>query len=145
MLLRILLAGLLVAPGCSAMASKGVLASAKRIELTARPVAVALSAPKLAEALRSHRLFLVVRGLRAAEAPGVLYNVYLDGSQHVGVINFYNARADSDPNAIIYSFDVTAAARALRGREKLTVTIVPSGEPAAAAHPLISRIELRAD
>src|SRR6059058_1889831 len=138
MVLRILLAGLLVAPGCSAMASKGVLASAKRIELTARPVTVALSTPKLATALRSQRIHLVVRGLRAAEAPGVLYNVYLDrvdDSRHVGIINFYNARPDSDPNAIIYSFDVTDVARALRSRDKLTVILVPSGAPAPAAHP----------
>lgn len=135
-----------------------VLAKAADVELGAEPVRVTFSGLEIAsrlDTLGSRRLYLILRGLRASQQPGVLYHLYLnlpagaapasDDPRHAGTINFYAAGpGNSDPERIFYSVDITEAARTLRARnllrDPMTVTVYPSGRPEAKA--VVSRIEL---
>ena len=143
-----------------------VIAAAGPIELKAVPVRIGLEAanetlPALLSRLGpGQSLHLVLRDLRTAEQPGVLYHVYLDlpaGSRpgaddphYAGSLNFYNAATSggfgAPANARFQSFDVTEVARGLRSRgllsERTTVTIVAGGAPVGAAKPEIGRVEL---
>lgn len=112
-----------------------------------------------------HRLLLTVSGLRTEQQPGVLYDLYLelpvDAKQeqrkdyYVGSLNFFHASAHGahaagappgrGPTKLL-SFDITDLARKLHGRrllvDKATLTIVPGGQPAADAKPVIGEIRI---
>jgi hypothetical protein len=143
-----------------------VLASAGApVKLGAGAVTVNLSpvASKedLASALKGlkpeEHLYIVLREIRAAREPGVLYDVYLDlpggaqpaeGDPHaIGSLNFYNSvGVSADTPGLFFSYDITDAARQLQSRnqlsERTTITISPSGTPAANADAVIGRVEL---
>ena len=110
------------------------------------------------------RLYLLTKDLRAEAQPGVLYHVYLDmppgtppekGAPHyVGTINFFDASQQDGPHGgtaaagtqKFFSFDVTEVAKYLQSKKQLnakpTLTIAPSGQPAAAAKPVVGDILL---
>ncbi|HEX9944560.1 MAG TPA: tyrosinase family protein [Thermoanaerobaculia bacterium] len=114
-----------------------------------------------------HRLYLVVRKLRAHAQPNVLYNVYLDlpsgtapaqGQAYwVGTVHFFDAVGhgghDQNPAAEagerdnkFFSFDITDVAKRLQSQGRLgakpTLTIVPAGQPAAEAKPVVGEMTL---
>lgn len=145
-----------------------IASAAGPIELTEGPLRIALdplgerTLSAELDSLGGRRVYLVLRDLRAAGAPGVLYHLYLDlpagaepgadDSHHVGILNFFGAppldEAGETPReaAALRSFDVSEAARALRERDlptgPTTVTIRPQGRPTPGARPVIGRIEL---
>jgi len=150
-------------PGSEPMEQERALARVEKVELGMGPTAVTLGGPGIAsriDALGARRLYLILRGLRASQPPGVLYHLYLnlppgatpagEDPRHAGIINFYAAQtgdaATADSNRMFYSFDVTEVARALRARGQLggpiTVTFYPVGSPDPGAKAVISRIEL---
>jgi hypothetical protein len=135
------------------------------------PVVVSLApvGKSLDAATPGRSLYLVVRGLTATEAPGVLYAVYLDlpagtkpaanDPRQVGIIQFYNARppgaanapdaespVNTDAEKVFFSFDVTPVVRALRQRGQLTprttLTLIPDGVPVPTAKALVGHLEL---
>jgi hypothetical protein len=144
-----------------------LVSSTGSVELASGPVSVTLSAPiqqgnKLASRLGSlapeERIYLVLRDMATQEQPGVLYHIYLDlpaGSgapakddpHYVGVLNFYNARAEASPG-VFRSFEVTELLRNLQKQgllsDQTTVTIIPSRSGAlnTNAKPVIGRVEL---
>jgi hypothetical protein len=130
------------------------------ITLTLAPVDAAEEST-LSAALKNlkpeEHLYLVIRDLKASEPPGVFYDVYLDLPRRahprledphiVGTLNFYNSVGVSAGNPeFFFSFDITDTARSLQVRNLLsgrtTLTIVPSGDPAANAEAVVGRIEL---
>lgn len=110
----------------------------------------------------STRAYLVISKLQATAQPNVLYDVYFAPSEaaepkppvrhRVGTINFFNAVAHGEHTEALarderfVSFDVTSLARSLQTEGQLkaepSVTIVPAGEPASNAKPIIGAIEL---
>jgi tyrosinase len=164
----------LVTESLAPPAPDSVVVMQARVELGAGPTRVALepvasapgagSLPERARGLSANRrLYLVVRDIRAAVAPGVMYNVYLDlptasapsdaTPHHVGSIGFFGAvpheghpmdGAVPDPRFI--SFDVTEVVRDLQARQLLAdkpvVTIAPVGRPAANAQAVIGALSL---
>jgi tyrosinase len=110
----------------------------------------------------STRIYLVMSKLQAAEQPAVLYDVYFAPSKEaaakpparrrVGTINFFNAVSHGEHAQSLVnddrfvSFEVTDRVRRLQLegllKEELSVAIVPAGEPAADAKPVIGSIEL---
>jgi hypothetical protein len=149
--------------------------SAGAVALGAGPVVVPLPSTGASLATRldilapGRSLYLVVRGLTATEAPGVLYSVYLDlpagarpaanDPRQVGIIDFFSARPPGAPNApdaespintdaekMFFSFDVTPAMRALRQKgqlpEEATLTFIPQGSPVPTAKAVVGRLEL---
>lgn len=110
-------------------------------------------------------LHLVLKGLAAAQQPGVIYNLYLgappDGApaedpRHVGSFNFFAAvplpgadRSRDAGDSTAYSFEITDLADALQRRgllaEPFSVTIIPEGTPTAGAKPVIGEIALVAE
>lgn len=145
------------------MEPERALARAEKVKLAVGPTTVALDGPGVASrinALGSRRLFLILRGLRASQPPGVLYHLYFnlpqgatpagDDPRHAGIVNFYAAQtgdaASTDADRIFYSFDVTEVVQALRARSQLrdplTVTFYPVGGPDPGAKVVISRVEL---
>jgi hypothetical protein len=106
------------------------------------------------------RVYLVLRNLRVAQQPGVLYHVYLDlpedakprksDARHAGVLNFFGATQLTDSGraeeAAFRSYDITNLVKSLHARKLLsepsTVTIIPSATPAANAEATIGRIEV---
>jgi hypothetical protein len=115
------------------------------------------------------QLFLLLRDLSAAAAPGTLYHIFLNLPEDhtlslstrephlVGNLNFFNfvRTSNEDPGAIkqevFCSYDITPVARKLGKRGLLTrettVTIVPDNSPEAGSEPVIGRLEIvaRAD
>jgi tyrosinase len=112
-----------------------------------------------------NRFFLIVKDLRAEQQPGVLYDLYLElpadakdekrKDYYVGSINFFHAAGHKPHGAQqpqmkgpekFISFDVTELAKKLHSlnllAEKATLTIVPSGDPAAEAKPVIGSIQI---
>jgi len=105
---------------------------------------------------KERRLFLVVGGLQATGAPGVVYNVYLNLKEgvtgreaephRVGSINFF--AADMPPGAKAMAekpglvFDVTDLAKKMPSEngEGISVTIAPDGEPNPKARALVGDI-----
>jgi tyrosinase len=111
---------------------------------------------------------LTVRDLQATAAPGILYHLYLNlpagasravaEAHYIGPITFFDAvtadRAqmagmDHGPAAAAasgpsFSFDVTALVRRLGRPDRLEVTLVPQGRPAAGANAVIGNVELSA-
>lgn len=110
----------------------------------------------------SGRAYLVLRGIRAAEPPNVLYHVSLNlqstgllsispgqTMKQVGVINFFDALIPQGFSSarmgsrVIRSFDVTSLVQgSLKPSDKLTVAIAPSGTPTANSQPEIDEIKL---
>jgi tyrosinase len=107
------------------------------------------------------RTYLVVKGLQADVQPEVLYHVYLElpaggnakrEDLHVGILNFFDAvKHDHDaaggqvfPKAV--SFDVTDVVKNLRAKKQLSakpsLTILPVGQPAASAKPVVGEMSL---
>jgi hypothetical protein len=118
-------AGAEQAPASQALASTG----ATRLErgVTTVPLAVAPAAPN-ALALRQQplpgRTFVSIEGLQFDQAPGALYNVYLQGTggrrEQIGVIDFFNLAPSGTPGHAghtqtrgNFQFDVTDAVRQL--------------------------------
>ena len=109
-----------------------------------------------------HHLYLVLKDLRVKQQPGILYRIYLDlpanakpgqrDPHYVGRLNFYGAaesaevRSANTSNATFFSFDITASLRILQNQKLLsddtTVTIMPSGAPAAGSDARIGRVEI---
>jgi hypothetical protein len=105
------------------------------------------------------RIYLVVRGLRAEEPPGVIYHLYLDlpagakpartDARYVGSLSFFDAANFEESElsrASFRSFDITDTLRNLRSRrllgERSTLTIIPGGMPATSTRLEIGRVEL---
>jgi tyrosinase len=110
-------------------------------------------------------LYLVAKNLRTNTQPGVLYSVYLDlppnptkeqlAAHHVGTLNFFGAMGHGGDGhgkeakkkaERFLSFDITKLAKTLHARnlinETTTLTILPAGQPAAAARPVIGEFSL---
>ena len=132
------------------------------------PEGTAARAPEMTLDMRirklalSTRVFLVISKLQATSPPDVLYDVYLapaakaraqpSARHRVGTMNFFNAvnhgNDDQPPQSDerFVSFDVTNLVRRLQLEGQLkgepSITIVPAGEPAIDAVPVIGTIEL---
>jgi hypothetical protein len=109
-----------------------------------------------------HKIYLVLRDLRASAAPGVLFHVYLDlptgaktakdDAHYVGSFNMFNdvvapGSAASDPKRVSFrSYDITTLARKLEAQHTLsdetTVTIAATHAAAEGSKPVAGRIEL---
>ena len=106
-------------------------------------------------------IYLVLEGLSATAQPGVLFHIYIDlpesemptenDVRHVGVLNFFGAvgPVPSESNSVsqhMRSYDLTDTLRKLLRSNLLTdtisVTIIPSRNPAANAKATLTRIEL---
>jgi hypothetical protein len=134
------------------------------IELETVPQRVSFAA-SLGKALETDQpVYLVLHDLRATEQPGVLYHLYLDlppgatpeqdDPRYIGTFNFYDAipidagegKKTATQSSAFFSFDISGAARTLRGRgmlsERTTVTIRAGGTPTPGAKPVIGRMEL---
>jgi tyrosinase len=143
-------------------------ATATRVTLAPAPQ-VGSVAERVARVPGGKRIYLVASDLGAKAQPGVLYSLYLDlpdkptaqqREDHlVGTINFFGfAHGDGHGGAKPHdlpkgearlkfvSFDVTGKARALGKNRVLkdspVLTIIPEGQPAEAAQPVIGKIEL---
>lgn len=116
----------------------------------------------------SRRLYVVLRGLEAQAQPEVLYSAYIGVAgkeasvteeNFLGTFSFFDALkldhgdgghaahgADGDGGKF-YSFDATDVLKRLGADKSLgenpTVVIVPVGEPASAARPVVATIELQ--
>jgi len=144
------------------------------VELSARPVRVTLTftastsqpsasfASQLAALRSDQEIYLVLKDVRVAEQPGVLYHLYLDlpagadaraqEAHYIGNLNFYNAvapgssEAETSKGSIFRSYEISGLARNLQARrllsEATSLTILPAGAPASEAKPVIGRIEL---
>jgi hypothetical protein len=109
------------------------------------------------------RFYLIVKDLRAAAQPGVLYHLYLElpsgatrakkDAHHVGVVNFFNAVRHGGHGAEpgkgsqrFLRFDITDLVKTLQTggvlRDQPIVTIAPAGQPAAAAKPVIGEVTI---
>jgi hypothetical protein len=107
-------------------------------------------------------LYLVLRDLNATEQPGILYHLYVQlpngvrpsihDLRHAGALNFFDAvlpRGDTfgtGGSRRFRSYDISAIAKELVAKNKMTdrmiITIIPAGVPAANARPVIGQIEL---
>jgi tyrosinase len=133
------------------------------VQAAASPAAAAPGASPLAARLsalpENRRLYLVISNIKADAPPETVYRVYLDlpegdapsdpiNSNYVGSFNFFDAVPHGDDHSQHgskpVSFDVTNVAANLDARGLLkadhTVTIVPSGEPAPDAKPVVGDI-----
>ena len=135
--------------------------------VTLEPVAESTTAPstlaaRMGTLARGRHIYLVVRDLQVAGQPGVLFRLYIDlpseakrirtDHHYIGALNFYNAaepgRFDTpnEKNPMFVSYDITRVLRNLRAQKLLsdqtTLTIIPSGTPAAQSAPRIGRIEI---
>jgi tyrosinase len=140
----------------------GVVLAAKPVQVPLAPASqvssVAVGVAKLAPGRKIH---LVASGLATKVQPGVLYSLYLDlpenptkqqlADHRVGTINFFGVQHGGHGAAAMgrqrfISFDVTGKVRALGRSKTLTdkpvLTIIPEGEPAASAQPVLGKVEL---
>jgi tyrosinase len=124
-------------------------------------------APELREPFAAHiaklapekqRIYLVIKKLRADVQPGVVYEVFLDVPQgrsprearehQVGVINFFHFAGHEHQEGApgFFSFDITEVVKNLHERKLLqaepVVSIVPRGQPAANAKPVVGEISI---
>ncbi len=102
--------------------------------------------------------YLVIRDLRINAQPGVIYSLYLDVSEgasdeallahKVGDLSFFHAMPGmemNEPNRFV-SYDITELVKRLgisASSGSVSLTIIPSGEPAAASEPLIGSITIQ--
>ena len=134
------------------------------VTLGSEPTRAVLQANQLTsklEALRpNQRIYLVLRDMHAAEQPGILYHVYIglpeaatpekNDFRYLGMLNFFNAvpleSGASSSRSIFRSYDATPVFKALQQRnelsDRITVTFVPSGTPAANAKASIGQLEI---
>ena len=176
------LAGLAVAIVLAVPAQRLAMAAPQEILATSKPLGpIALGDQPVRVALRDGKvesapaalpkrppgktLSLVLKGLSAAQQPGVIYHLYLglpagavpaqDDPRHVGTINFFNAvplpgvERSGDAASPAYSIEVTDLIDTLQRRnllgQPLSVTIVPAGTPASDAKPMVGEIALVAE
>ncbi|HEY5377987.1 MAG TPA: tyrosinase family protein [Pseudolabrys sp.] len=113
----------------------------------------------------SRNLYLVLTDIMLNAEPGdVVYNVYVDlpeganptpnDPHYVGTVNFFHIMTGHDMTAVpgtlahhsTVAFNVTEAVRKLQSvnglSQQATVTLLPSGKPAADAKPVVGRVEL---
>jgi len=101
--------------------------------------------------------YLVIRDLQINAQPGVIYSLYLNVSEgasdeellahKVGDLSFFQAMPGMEMNepTRFVSYDITELAKRL-GRSSsgsLSLTIIPSGEPAAGSEPVIGSIAIQ--
>jgi tyrosinase len=102
--------------------------------------------------------YLVIRDLRIEAQPGVIYSLYLDVSESasdetlqahkVGDLTFFQAMPGMEMNepTRFVSYDITELAKRL-GISALgtgvSLTVIPSGEPAAGSEPVIGSIAIQ--
>jgi tyrosinase len=133
---------------------------AKRVELSPPAASSkALLGTRLKGLSGERKLYLAVDDLMSNTAPGVLYNIYLnlpDGTApadlspfYAGTINFFGAvmlDGASKMEAPALAFDVTDLVRRLNANGGLnhtvSVTVIPDGDVAADAKPMIGTIAL---
>jgi tyrosinase len=132
--------------------------------------AAALTVPaQVASVAPEKKVYLVASQLSAKAQPGVLYSTYLDlpanptpqqlDDHFVGTINFFGIAHSGDGHgqpaahaggvnakSKFVSFEVTGKVRALGKnrflKDQPVLSIIPEGQPAAAAQPVIGKIEL---
>ncbi|HEX5234719.1 MAG TPA: tyrosinase family protein [Silvibacterium sp.] len=101
--------------------------------------------------------YLVIRDLQVNVQPGIVYSLYLDISgsasdetlqaHKVGDLNFFQAMPGmemNEPNRFV-SYDITELANRLGTSafgNGVSLTIIPSGEPAAGSEPVIGSITI---
>ena len=161
-IIGLLLASLAIAPPAAARAE--VLGRATSVALGGGPVRVNLGrgadvAARVRALPSGRKFYLVVHGLHADAAPGVLYDLFLDldatgplpaagDATSVGTINFYAAVPPND-RAPTVSFDITKQVRALAARPEplrdVSVTLAPAEPPAAEARAFLGSVELVAE
>jgi len=157
-----------VAQGAVAL---GATATQVKLNLTAPSPAFAAASVggRVASVRPGGRVYLIARQLKAKAQPGVVYQLYLDLppnptpqqkiDRYVGAINFFGSANHGDahggapvhgeaapfPDKFV-SYDITGKARALAASGALAsepvLTIIPRGQPDAAAEPVIGQIEL---
>jgi len=152
----------LAAPSPLPLASEPVQVQLKMLEAPAAVAPDTALDRRIRKLAPSTRVYLVISKLQAAAQPNVLYEMYFAPSEEargkpparhrVGTINFFNAVSHGeDAQSLVnderfVSFDITRLVRRLHleGRLKAepSVTIVPVGEPATDAKPVIGSIEL---
>jgi tyrosinase len=153
--------------GAALTAASGIALEPTGTRITLAPAASPTLAPAPAltgrvESLPPEKqLFLMIKNYHADLQPGVIYLVYLDlppanapagGEGHyVGAMQFFgvvphDGHESHGASAAILSFDITDLAKRLQAEGALTnspaVTIVPSGEPAENAKPIIGEISI---
>lgn len=152
----------LAAPAPVPLASEPVQVQLKMLEAPATVAPDTALDRRIRKLAPSTRVYLVISKLQAAAQPEILYEVYFAPSEEtrgkppaghrVGTINFFNAVSHGeDAQSLVnderfVSFDITRLVRRLQLEERLkaepSVTIVPAGEPATDAKPVIGSIEL---
>lgn len=101
--------------------------------------------------------YLVIRDLQINAQPGVIYSLYLDVSEgasdealqahKVGDLNFFQAMPGmemNEPNRFV-SYDITELVKRLGtsgSSGRVSLTIIPTGEPAAGSEPAIGSITI---
>ncbi len=152
------IAGPNAAPGTAGPIALG--AAAVRVELRA---AAPSPGPEFAVRMRAlpdqSKVYLVLKNSVAAAQPGVVYDVFLDvpagttpstdDPHYAGTINFFGTVGmASMPGGVArtFSLDITDVVRRLGAQNTLSATpsvlIVPSGQPDAAANPVIGQIQI---
>jgi hypothetical protein len=128
-----------------------VLATVRGLALSDGPVQAVLKpssgpmAARISALPGNRRLYLVLKGARAAAPPATFYRVYLGPPQGepIGSVNFFNAEQNRPRD---YSFDVTDRVRGLQAAGAFTdsvgVTIVPTAQPNSNAKPTIAEVAL---
>jgi tyrosinase len=102
--------------------------------------------------------YLVIRDLQINAQPGVIYSLYLDVSEgasdealqthKIGDLNFFNAMPGmemNEPNRFV-SYDITELVKQLgtsASSGSVSLTIIPSGKPAAGSEPVIGSITIQ--
>lgn len=103
--------------------------------------------------------YLVIRDLQINAQPGIVYGLYLDVSESasdetleahkVGDLNFFQAMPGMEMNepTRFVSYDITELVKKL-GTPKpgggVSLTIIPSGEPAAGSEPVVGSVTIQA-
>lgn len=140
-----------------------------RVTLEPPPASTLLLSAHVRNLRSNRRIYLVVRDIRANTQPGVLYHLFLEApsgnppvqveTHHVGTLSFFDAVDPGDhgghggavapattPDRPPLTFDVTNLVKNLREDRRLperpTLTIAPSGAPAADAKPVVGDISL---
>ncbi len=110
---------------------------------------------QLAELVAQRALFLVLDDLRAAQQPGIIYQIYLglppaatpsaSDPHYVGTLNFFGV-APPNTTRQSRSYNVTPLMRRLLSEglpeDGLAVTIVGNGQAASDASPTVGKVAL---
>lgn len=155
--------GLPVGPSRAAAQNTPV-AVAGPVSLTADAVEVLLRSegPSFAETFEAlsgdERIYLVLRDLRIAQQPSVVYQLYLGSSLEqeseaarlplLGNLNFFGVfptpGGEEPSEEAMRSFDITGIVQGLVDElgSEATITIEPSGTPAPGSEPVVGAIEI---